>query len=79
MKCEHNDCSTCPYDDCISNVEVEPERKKKGRKKLPEEERLRRIQLRNHAYYESHIEKWQDLYEKRVQKKMATMGRNVKI
>lgn len=68
-KCTHDDCFTCPYQDCISEVEVEPERKKKGRKKLPEEERKRRKKLRQHAYYESHIEKWQELYERQKKNK----------
>lgn len=65
MKCEHNDCFTCPYGDCISDVEVEPERKKRGRKKLPPEEKAKRKALRNHLYYEKHSDRWRnDYYEK---------------
>lgn len=35
MKCTHEDCFTCPYDDCISDKS--PVSKKRGRKKLPPE------------------------------------------
>ena len=40
--CNHDNCYTCPYPDCISNVEVEPERKKPGRKKLTPAQREER-------------------------------------
>lgn len=52
MICNHNDCFTCPYEDCISKVEVEPERKKRGRKKLPPEEKAKHRQAYNKKYYE---------------------------
>ena len=60
--CTHNDCFTCPYEDCISKVEVEPERKKPGRKKLPLEEKKKRISARNHDYYLRNQLKKHELY-----------------
>lgn len=52
MICTHNDCFTCPYDDCISNVEVDPVRKKKGRKPISAEEKARRRKIYNQRWYE---------------------------
>ena len=38
-KCTHNDCFTCPYEDCISSKD--PGKKRPGRKRLPPEVRKR--------------------------------------
>ncbi len=76
MKCEHNDCFTCPYKDCISSVEVEPERKKRGRKKLPPEERQRRRRARSLEYYYNHPEKYRQNYERRTEGKVTRRYRS---
>lgn len=60
--CTHTDCFTCPYEDCISNVEVEPDRKRRGRKPLPPEEKKKRISARNHDYYSKNKFKWHKSY-----------------
>jgi hypothetical protein len=47
MACEHDDCFTCPYKDCIKNTEpkVDKVKKKPGRKKKnPEEVRQHRLE-----------------------------------
>lgn len=71
MKCTHNDCFTCPYGDCISKVEVEPERKKRGRKKLSKEERLRRKRLRSIADYYKNQDYWHKRYVEKTQGKVT--------
>lgn len=55
MRCTHNNCYTCPYEDCISDVEVEPERKKRGRKKLTVEEREQRKAAEKIARHERYL------------------------
>lgn len=82
MKCEHDDCYTCPYKDCISDVEVEPERKKRGRKKLPPEEKARRRSIQNHLYYlkkadsrhEAYMEKTEGKVKRRYRAKSRKMA-----
>ena len=64
MKCEHNDCYTCPYEDCISDVEVEPARKKPGRKPLPPEEKKKRIAAYNKEYNRKHRAERHERYMK---------------
>ena len=56
MKCEHTDCMTCPYPDCIStnNGPANQPKKKPGRKKLPPLEKKQRKQRYQHDYYEKH-------------------------
>ena len=76
MECTHNDCFTCPYEDCISDVEVEPDRKKRGRKKLPPEERLRRKHLRHQKYYETHKEIWRKKYQEKTEGKVKRRYRS---
>lgn len=67
MKCEHNNCLTCPYPDCISDVEVEPERKKRGRKKLSPEEKKRRKRVRSMEAYYKNPGYWHDRYVAKTQ------------
>ena len=71
MRCGHDDCYSCPYKDCISDVEVEPERKKKGRKKLPPEEKKRREKIAAHAYYVQRKEKWHNIYMQKSEGKVT--------
>ena len=75
MKCEHNNCETCPYPDCISDVEVEPERKKKGRKKLSREEKLRRKRIRSIQDYYKNQDYWHKRY---VEKTKGTVNSRYK-
>lgn len=57
MACEHSDCFTCPYDDCISDIGPMKERKKPGRKKLPPEELHKHRLAYNRKYNAEHKEK----------------------
>lgn len=81
MKCNHDNCFTCPYPDCISNVEVEPERKKKGRKKLPPEEKARRKRIARHERYLRERDKCHELYmirsEGKVTKRYKKLNKEV--
>lgn len=56
MKCEHTNCMTCPYPDCISanHGPANQPKKKPGRKKLPPLEKKQRKQRYQHDYYEKH-------------------------
>lgn len=81
MICNHNDCFTCPYEDCISKVEVEPERKKRGRKKLPPEEKAKHRQAYNKKYYEKTKAERHNIYmaktEGVVQKRYRVKTKNL--
>lgn len=59
MACEHDDCMTCPYPDCISKTGPKNRVKKKpGRKKMdPEEVRKHRLAYQR-RYYQEHKEKY---------------------
>lgn len=80
MSCEHNDCFTCPYSDCISDME--PQRKKPGRKPLPLEERQRRRKEYNARYNKTHqvqnhnrwVQKSEGIVKKRYNTKIARMA-----
>lgn len=70
MRCEHNDCFTCPYPDCIRN------KTKKGDKKLkrnltPEEQKRHKREI-NKKYYiknRAQISEWKrEYYKKKKQK-----------
>lgn len=61
MKCGHDDCFTCPYPDCISDVHVGPYAKR-GRKPLPPEEKAKRRKAYNKAYTEKHKAERHALY-----------------
>ena len=89
MRCNHNDCFTCPYSDCISNYEPANTPKKKcGRKRLPPEViREHRIQYQRKynaahkaehaAYYKANAEK---IKEKQWAKRDAqAKGKLIKI
>jgi len=71
--CEHDNCFTCPYPDCISKTE--PKKRKKGRKKLPPEERQKRRRLRNKIYYAKHRE---ERHEEYMQKSEGKVKRRYK-
>lgn len=61
--CEHTDCFTCPYGECISNKE--PVKKKPGRKKIPLEEKRRHRNAYDAKYREEHRT---ELYDKYLRK-----------
>lgn len=74
MKCTHNNCFTCPYKDCISNVEIDPERKKPGRKRLTPEQREQRKAAEKIARHERWLrerDKCHELYMKRSEGKVT--------
>ena len=79
IKCEHNDCFTCPYPDCISKLDPEERARKRGRKPLPPEERKKRRQSYNLAYRKKHkselqakyIERTEGIVKRRYKKKVA--------
>ncbi len=53
-RCNHDDCFTCPYDDCISNHAPRGGRSK--RRKLTKEEIRRHKAEANKKYYLKHQE-----------------------
>lgn len=59
MVCEHNDCFTCPYPECIGKKDP-GEKKKPGRKKMnPEEVKKHRLAYQR-KYYQEHKEKYKE-------------------
>jgi hypothetical protein len=76
MKCTHDDCFTCPFEDCISNVEVEPERKKKGRKPLSAEEKAKRRKAYNQTYNKKHREQNHERYMRKTEGKVKRRYRH---
>lgn len=78
MKCGHDNCFTCPYKDCISDVEVEPERKKRGRKPLPLEEKKKRVAARNKKYYKRNSDRWHESYMEKSEGKVKRRYRKVR-
>lgn len=73
MKCRHDDCFTCPYEDCISDKAKKGD--KKSRRILTPEEKIRHKQATNKKYYSKNrarISEWKRDYYKR---KKAMEGR----
>ena len=66
--CTHNDCFTCPYNECISNKE--PVKQKRGRKPLPPEERKKRRRAYNNNYNKEHSEYFHEKYIERTEGKV---------
>lgn len=68
MRCEHGDCFTCPYSDCISDkakVKGKP-----GRKKMdPEVVRQHRLAYQK-EYYKNNPDKYKQYYSKRNKEKL---------
>ncbi len=57
MACEHDDCMTCPYPDCISKRGPRKKpRKKPGRKALPPEIKQAHRKAYDKKYYAEHRE-----------------------
>lgn len=57
MKCEHDNCLTCPYPDCISEKgPINTPRKKPGRKKIDPEVKKQNARRYQRQYYEEHTE-----------------------
>lgn len=74
MKCTHDNCYTCPYEDCISDVEVEPERKRPGRKRLTlkqQEQRKAAEKIARHERYLRERDKCHELYMIRSEGKVT--------
>lgn len=62
MICEHDDCYTCPYSDCIVTDEKEMHRqkKKRGRKPMDPEEKRKKKRAYCKEYYKEHREHLKD-------------------
>lgn len=62
MICEHDDCYTCPYADCIVTDEKEMHRqkKKRGRKPMDPEEKRKKKRAYCKEYYKKHKEHFKD-------------------
>lgn len=58
MICEHDDCYTCPYADCIASQEseVHKQKKKRGRKPMDPELKKKKRQAYCRQYYAEHKE-----------------------
>ena len=57
MKCEHDNCLTCPYPDCISAIGPAHKTKKKpGRKRIDPEEKKLHAKIYQQKYYQEHKE-----------------------
>lgn len=67
MKCTHNDCFTCPYDDCI--CDLAPKGTTGKRKKLTQEEAKARRAQYNKKYYDKNRSKYQQLHRDYYRKK----------
>lgn len=65
-RCTHDDCFTCPYDDCISDKE--PVKRKAGRKRLDPWEKKRRQRVAQKNYHEANREKIQKYRREYYQK-----------
>lgn len=68
MKCNHSDCFTCPYPDCIADVHDSA--KKCGRKKLPADEKAKRKRAYGKVYYERNKAKFHEVYMARSEGKV---------
>jgi hypothetical protein len=74
MMCRHDDCFTCPYEDCICDKVRKGD--KKSRTKLSPEELKRHKKENNKKYYNKNrarISEWKRDYYKR---KKAREGRS---
>ena len=62
MICEHDDCYTCPYADCIASQEseVNKQKKKRGRKPMDPEEKRKKRSAYGKEYYKKHKEHLKD-------------------
>ena len=69
MTCTHNDCFTCPYEDCIKTVEVGTDAKR-GRKPLDPEERKKRRRAYNAKYRATHPTYFHDHYLEKTEGKV---------
>ena len=72
MKCEHDNCLTCPYPDCISpnRGPAKKEKKKPGRKRLPPEVVKQNRKEYSRKYYAEHKAE-RSAYYKEYNKKNA--------
>ena len=69
-KCNHDNCFTCPYPDCIVDGEIKKNRVKR-RRKLPAEEAKRRRAENNKRYYEKNRAKYSELHRQNYQRRKA--------
>ena len=66
--CEHDNCETCPYADCISDIGPRvKEKKKPGRKKIDPELKRQRALAWQREYYQKHKDKYHKYYQEYYQ------------
>lgn len=69
-KCMHDNCFTCPYEDCISDTDP-GERKKSGRKRLSIEEKKARKAAYMREYQKKNRERIAQTERERYHRKKA--------
>ena len=72
-RCNHNDCFSCPYDDCISDTS--PKGSVSKRKKLSKDEAKLRRKENNKRYYYKNREKISELHRKYYQEQKNQSGK----
>ena len=74
MKCTHDDCFTCPFEDCIS--QYGNTRSKRGRKSLSVEEKAKRRRAYNKTYNKKHREQNHERYMRKSEGKVKRRYRH---
>lgn len=74
MKCTHDDCFTCPFEDCIS--QYGNTRSKRGRKPLDPEEKAKRRKAYNQTYYKKHKAEKHERYMRKTEGKVKRRYRH---
>lgn len=74
MKCTHDDCFTCPFEDCIS--QYGNTRSKRGRRPLSAEEKAKRRRAYNQTYNKKHREQNHERYMRKTEGKVKRRYRH---
>lgn len=69
-KCDHDNCFTCPYPDCIVDGKIKKNRVKMRRKLTAEEAKRHRAE-NNKRYYEKNRDKFSELHRQNYQRRKA--------
>ena len=90
MSCQHDNCFTCPYPDCISgDGPVKKKKGKPGRKKLPPEVLKQNRQRYSHDYYrdkkeqcaasshEYYLKHREEIKQKQKEKRLSVPHENI--
>jgi len=71
MRCNHNDCFTCPYPDCIADAPAVSERAR-----LTEEERILHRRANQKRWYDNHKEERKAYQRKKyLERKAKKLGK----